>query len=631
MFDYVHENKRLVQIVLAIIILPFALWGVDSYTGSRGKADAVATVNGERITQQELANALRQQQEKLRQQMGANFNPAMLDNPEMKRAIMENLVTQRLMLLRAKDAKLIVADEQMARVIGGIEAFQDNGKFDKKLYETVLANQGMSPLYFEARMRDEMLWQQMQDAYLQNGYASISVAEKIIRLNEQQRTVSTSPVSFQTFLAEVKVDEDALKKYYNQNMQEFQVGEQAKVEYVKFSMEDLLTKIEVSIDDVRKYFDEHQGEFGTPEERRAAHILISVPANASQAQQDAAREKSEQLLQQIRKIPGKFAELASKNSQDPGSAANGGDLGFFSRGMMTKPFEDAVYALKPGEISGLVKSEFGYHIIRLVAVKPSKAIPFNEARESIVGKLRQQKAADRFAEQAEKFSNTVYEQSDTLKPAADLIGSRIEQGGWVNNGMAAGELWTAKMQQAIFSSEVTKNKRNTAAVEVAPNILVAARVLEYKPTAVRAFAEVRGVIQQKLQRQQALERATEQGTAILAQLQNGGKPKMSWSPVQTITRSQHGSLDAGLVKKIFQAHSEKFPLYVGVEVPQTGYMLARIEAVKDGDSTVEEKRTRYAQQLRQLTGEEIFRAYMADARKNADIEMNIPEAATIQP
>jgi len=631
MFDYVHENKRLVQIVLAIIILPFALWGVDSYTGSRGKADAVATVNGERITQQELANALRQQQDKLRQQMGANFNPAMLDNPEMKRAIMENLVAQRLMLLRAKDAKLIVTDEQMARVIGGIEAFQDNGKFDKKLYETVLANQGMSPLYFEARMRDEMLWQQLQEPYLQNGYASISVAEKIIRLNEQQRTVSTSPVSFQTFLAEVKVDEDALKKYYNQNMQEFQVGEQAKVEYVKFSMEDILAKIEVSIDDVRKYFDDHQGEFGTPEERRAAHILISVPPNASQAQQDAAKEKSEQLLQQIRKTPGKFAELASKNSQDPGSAANGGDLGFFSRGMMTKPFEDAVYALKPGEISALVKSEFGYHIIRLVAVKPSKAIPFNEAREGIVGKLRQQKAADRFAEQAEKFSNTVYEQSDTLKPAADLIGSRIEQGGWLINGTAAGELWPAKMQQAIFSSEVTKNKRNTAAVEVAPNILVAARVLEYKPTAVRSFAEVRGVIQQKLQRQQALERATEQGTAMLAQLQSGGKPKMSWSPVQTITRSQLGSLDAGLVKKIFQAHSEKFPLYVGVEVPQIGYMLARIDAVKDGDTAIEEKRTRYVQQLRQLTGEEIFRAYMADARKSAEIEINISEAAPIQP
>jgi peptidyl-prolyl cis-trans isomerase D len=632
MFGFVHENKRFVQIVFAIIILPFALWGVDSYTRSGNTADAVATVNGSKITQQEFGNALRQQQDRLRQQLGKNFDPAVLDSPEMKRAVLENLVSQRLMLLSARDVRLVVTDEQVAGVISGIEAFQDGGKFDRRRYETVLANQGKSPIAFEERLREDMLWQQMQDAYLQNGYSPNSAVENIIRLNEQQRTVSVSAVSFQSFIAQAKVDEDALKKYYNQNMQEFQVREQARVEYVKFTIDDLLNKIEVSNEELHKYYAEHQGELGTPEERRAAHILISVTANASQAQQDTAREKAEQLLLQVRKTPAKFAELARQNSQDPGSAANGGDLGFVGRGMMVKPFEDAVFALKPGEISGLVKSGFGYHIIKLSAIKPTRTIPFVEAREGIFNKLRQQNAAGKFAELAEKFSNTVYEQSDTLKPAADLIGASIERSGWLINGVDAGEPWTTKMLQAIFKDEVVKNKRNTAAIEVAPTTLVAARVIEYKPVAVSAFADVRDVIRQKLLLKQALEMAAEQGKAMLAQLQSGeGRSKLTWGPVQTITRAQYGSLEAGLVNKIFQANPERLPYYVGIEADQKGYLLARIDAVKYGDPKGEEKRLRYAQQLRQLTGEEMFRAYLSDARQSSDIKLKLSEAAPAQP
>jgi len=632
MFDLVHKNKRLIQIILAIVVLPFAFWGVDSYTRSVNTSDAVATVNGSKITQQEFGNALRQQQDRLRQQLGKNFDPAMLDSPEMKRAVLENLVSQRLMLQSARDVRLVVTDEQVAGVISGIEAFQDGGKFDRKRYEAVLANQGKSPIGFEEHLREDMLWQQMEDAYLQNGYSPNSVVEKIIRLNEQQRTVSVSPVSLQTFIAQAKVDEDALKKYYNQNMQEFQVREKAKVEYVKFTIDDLLNKIDVSNEELHKYYDEHLGEMGTPEERRAAHILISVPANASQEKQDAARDKAEQLLQQIRKTPAKFAELARQNSQDPGSAANGGDLGFIGRGMMVKPFEDAVFALKSGELSGLVKSDFGYHIIKLLAIKPSRTIPFAEAREGIFNKLRQQNAAGKFAELAEKFSNTVYEQSDTLKPAADLIGVSIERSGWLTNGVDAGEPWTTKMLQAIFTDEVVKNKRNTAAIEVAPNTLIAARVIEYMPVAVSAFADVREVIRQKLLLKQAMEMSAEQGKTMLAQLQSGeSRPKLTWGPAQTITRAQHGSLDAGLVNRIFQANPGSLPYYVGIEAGQKGYFLARIDAVKDGDSNGEEKRLRYAQQLRQLTGEEMFRAYLADARQRADIKLKLSEAAPVQP
>ncbi len=630
MFDLVHENKRLVQIVLALIILPFALWGVSSYEKSGGSAEVVATVNGAKITQQEFENALHQQQERMRKQLGANFDTAMLDNPEMKRAIIENLVAQQLLVDRAKADGLVVPDGQVAQLISGIEAFQDGGKFDKKRYATVLATQNMSPLMFEARLRDELLVQQMQDAYAQNGFATNKVADNVIHLNEQQRVVSVSPLLFQTYITQAKVDDAAMKKYYEQNSKEFQVQEQAKVEYVKLSVDDLLAKVVVNKDDVRKYYDEHQGDFGTPEERRAAHILIAVNAAASQAEQDAAKAKAEQLLQQVKQNPASFAELAKKNSQDPGSAAKGGDLGFFVHGMMVKPFEDATLALKVGEVSGLVKSDFGYHIIKLIAVKPSRVLPFDEAREGIVNKLRQQKAAEMFADLAERFSNTVYEQSDTLKPAADLAGAKIEKSGWLIKGMVSGEPWSAKMLQAIFNDEVVKNKRNTAAIEVATNTLVAARILEYKPASARAFSEVQEMIRQKLLQQQALELAAKQGKTMLEQLQGGSKTALSWGVAQSVTRDKHGSLDAGLVRQIFQANPAKLPQFVGAEVGQ-GYLLVRIDAVKEGEAISDEKRSSYIQKLRQLTGEEMSRAYLSDAKQHASIKVNLPEKVTVQP
>jgi peptidyl-prolyl cis-trans isomerase D len=631
MFDFVHENKKLTQIVLALIILPFALWGVSSYEKSGNSADVAATVNGLKITQQELENSIRQQQDRMRQQLGSNYDAAMFDNPEMKRAVLDSLISQRLLVERARAARLVVPDEQVAQVIAGIEAFQDEGKFDKKRYEAVLANQGMSPLMFEARVREELLGQQIQDAYAQNGFAANSIADNVIRLNDQQRVVNVSTISFQSFMSQAKVQNAELKKYYQQNQNEFQVQEQAKVEYAKFSADDLLPKVEVSKEDVRKYYEDHQNDFGTPEERRAEHILISVNATAPQAEQDASKAKAEQLLQQARQNPAKFAELASKNSQDPGSAAKGGDLGFFGRGMMVKPFDDAVFALKVGEISGLVKSVFGYHIIRLVAIKPSRILPLDEAREGILNKLRQQKAADMFAELAEKFSNTVYEQSDSLKPAADQVGAKIERSGWLIKGTSEGGLWTAKMWQAIFNDEVVKNKRNTAAIEVAPNVLVAARILEYKPASVRSLSEVQEVIRQKLLRQQALELATKQGKSMLEQLQGGGKTTLSWGATENVTRAKHGSMDIGLVRQIFQANTAKLPQFVGAEQAQNGFVLVRIDDVKEGEVVNDAKLARYAQQLRQLTGEEMSRAYLADAKRQATIKVNLSEAVTAQP
>lgn len=630
MFDFVREKRRVVQIVLAIIVLPFAFWGIDSYNRAGKSSDVVASVDGVKVSRQEFDDALKRQQDQLRQMMGGSVDQAMLDSSELRHSVLDSLAVQKLLIERAKSAGLAVTDQQVAQVIAGVEAFQLDGKFDKSRYDAALASRNMTAQYFEARLREDLLGQQMQSAYAQNGYASNTVIDGIARLNEQQRSISVATIAADSFAARAQVDDAEIETYFQQNQKEFAVPEQARVEYVLFSAADMAEKAQVPEVDLRRYYDEHQQEFGTPEERRAAHILISAAESATPAELEVAKAKAEQLAQQAKKNPGQFAELAKANSQDPGSAATGGDLGFFGRGMMVKPFEEAAYALKPDEVSGVVKSAFGYHVIKLLAVKPAQVQPYMVVHDKIAAKLRQQKANDLFAEQAENFSNKVYEQSDTLKPAAELVGAKIEQSAWLFKGARAPEPWTDKMLQAVFSDEAVKNKRNTAAIEIAPNTLMAARILEHKPATVRALDDVRQSIRLKLVQQQALKLAAEQGKAELGQLQRGGQSKVVWGAQETVTRGRFGALDVGIVRQVFQAAGDKLPQFVGAETAQ-GYVLVRIDAVKQGELPDEMKRMRYAQQLRQLTGAEMLQAYLANARKKADIELNLPGAEGAKP
>ena len=621
MFDFVHENKRVVQVVLMLIILPFAFWGVDSYNKST-PGEALATVNGEKINQQEFDQAWRQQQNRMREMMGSGYDPAMFDRPEAKLSLLGNLINQRLLILQAQAAGLTVSDRQLAQTIAGIESFQSDGKFNKQLYESVLKSQNMSPMVFEGRVAQELRVRQLTDAYMQNGYASETVVDNLARLSDQQLVVAVAKIEIDPFIKQVKIDETAIKNYYEANQPEFQASEQARVEYVVFSAEALQSQVAVNEAEIKKYYDEHQSEFGAQEQRHAAHILILVSAQASAADKVAAKAKAEQILQQVKQSPGKFSDLAKQNSQDTGSAAQGGDLGVFGRGAMVKPFEDAVYSLKPGEISGLVQSDFGFHIIKLLAVKEAKIQPLSEARNSILQKLQQQMGNEKFAELAEKFSNMVYEQSDTLKPAAALVGMPVLQSAWLNKGQAGVPPWTSKALHELFTEDVLKNKRNSAAVEIAPNTLLSARLLEYKPASVRPLAEVGESIRQKLQRQQALQLVIGQGKQVLAQLQRGEKVNLKWEKPVTVTREKRAGLNEGLVRQAFQVNVKKLPAYVASESSQGGYTLVRVESAKDATAVDESSRTKYSQQMRQLTGDELFQAYLADAKKQAAIKIS---------
>lgn len=620
MFDFVQEKKRVVQIVLALIVLPFALWGVDSYQ-KFGGPEPLARVNGEKIGQQEFDNAMEQQRKRMREMAGANFDMTFFDKPEIKHSVLEGLVTQRVLQAEAKKANLMLGDEQLAQVIASIGAFHKDGKFDRQRYEAALSERGMNRLEFEARLRRDVATRQLTDAYTQSGFASNTVTENLIRLNEQQRVVAVANLNQETFLKQVQVNDADVKAYYEKNTNEFQLSERASVEFVTFSLDSLLPAISVAEDEIKKYYEEHAADFTTQEQRQAAHILIAVAKQASDAEKQTAKAKAEQVLQQVKQSPDKFAALAKQYSQDSGSATKGGDLGMFGRGAMVKPFEDSVFGLKAGEVSDLVQSDFGFHIIKLVAIKPPKAQAESEVHTLIVQRLKTQRASDKFAELAEKFNNAVYEQSDTLKPAAELVKESVQQGVWLSKGQAPNGFWTDKVLQAVFSEDVLKNKRNTVAIEVGENVLLAARVVEYKPASTRPFDEVAPAILQKLQRQQAAELVAQQGKELLERLQRGEKASVNWNAAQTVSRSQHSTVEPALLQAVFHAEPGKLPAYVGVMSSQGGYVLARIDAVKELGVIEEGRRNDYAQQIRQLTGEELLHAYLSEARKHSEITM----------
>lgn len=613
MFDFVHKKKGVVQFILILATLPFLFWGVESYR-SDGE-DQVALVVGEKIQRQELDRAMRNQQESMR---GSGEDAP--DNPEVRSAVLDRLIQQRLLKQEAERIGLTVLDPQLVDVIQGIGKFQQDGAFSNKLYEELLREQGMTPAVFEARVRQEMQQQQLIDAYTRNGFVPDAVAERVMRLSEEQREVSLARIQPEQFLAQVRPDDAAIKSYYERHQAEFQVPEQMRVEYLVLSLDDLAKQVQVNADETRKHFEEHKDGFGQPEERQASHILISVSATASDADKTAAHAKAEQLLAQVKQAPKNFADLARQHSQDPGSAIKGGNLGFFGRGMMVKAFEDAVFQMKLEEIRGLIQTDFGFHIIKLSAIKTGKAVSFDEVKNQVEQELKKQKAEKTFGEIAEGFGNMVYEQSDSLQPAAEKFGLSIRQSGWISRkGGELPHLTNGRLLQAIFSEDAIKNKRNTEVVEVTPNTLVVARALNHRPAAMRSMAAAKDEITMLVIRQQAAEAAIKEGEEKLARLQKGETSMVAWGPVQQVSRQQPQGIDNETLRTIFKARPTGLPSYAGVANPQGGFTLLRISRVIESAPADKATRKAFGKQLQQLLTQEELAATLAGIRQRSDV------------
>ncbi len=621
MLEAIRDRAQgwIAKLILVLISIPFILFGIDSYFRNGGDEGVVATVGQEKIKREELTQSLRDVEAQMRM-------PA---NAAIRTAVLQGLVDQRVLQQQARSEGLTVPDNMVAELIASVPAFQEGGRFSAQRFETWLSQQGKNAAKFEHELKGKILVRQLDGALQQSAALPLTAVDSIIGANEQLRLVSEATLTADAYLSGAQVDDAAAQRYYEAHPQEFAEPARAKVDYLLLSQNDLMQQLAVSEVETRKYYDEHLNRYQTPEERRASHILISVAATASDAQKAAARHKAEDLLQQARKNPKDFAELARKNSQDPGSAEKGGDLGMFGRGAMVKPFEDAAYRMKKGEISDLVQTPFGFHIIQLTDVRPGRTRSYDEVKNEIQGELKKQQAVKKFAELADSFGNMVYEQGDSLSPAADALKLTIQHSGWLERKSAGdGVLNNAKLLEAIFSDDVLKNRRNTEAIEVAPNTLLSARIADYKPSGLRPYADVKAALLLRLRREQALSLAVKQGNAWLASLRQGKVVTgPSWGEAREISRLKRPEgFPAALLEQVYRADTRSLPFYAG-QATDKGFSLVKITGVKEGPRPDDAKRKSYVKELQASQARELVSAYVQSLRRRSDVSIKEPAPA----
>jgi peptidyl-prolyl cis-trans isomerase D len=479
----------------------------------------------------------------------------------------------------------------------------------------------MTPMALDERLRRAFRMQDYRDAIAETAFVPKTTLESFIKLSEQTREVSVVNLTPDAYLPKVKVSPEQVKAYYDGHAAEFTTPESARVEFVELSVDALAARTEVPAEEINKAYEDgmKRNQWGQPEERRASHILVTAAADAKEADRKAAEARAKDIAERVRKNPKSFAEVAKKESQDPGSAVQGGDLGFFVPSAMVKPFADAVFAGKKGDILGPVASEFGYHVILVTDIKPAKMKTVAEATPEIEATLKKQVAQRAFAESAEQFSNLVYEQSDSLKPAADALKLQVKQSPWLTKGQPGfGPLASPKITAEIFSDNALKAKRNTPAVEVAPGTLVSARVLEHKAAELKPLDAVKADIERKLAREEALKLARAEGEAKLKALLEGKDAGVKWPAPLAVNRQKPGGLFPQVIDRAFKADTKKLPVYLGLETP-VGYSLVQLSRVIEVEKVDDGVRDRLAQQLRQSVAMEELEASLNSLRENVGV------------
>lgn len=622
MFEAVRNNKRIAQIILGILIIPFAFFGMDAYFSDSATGNEVAKVGGTAISAYDFDQAVREQQDRLRANAGGQVDRALLDSPELRRAVLDNLINQRVLALYAAENRLVVTPQQLQETIAGVPAFQEDGRFSLQRYENLVRAQGMSPATFEARLAQDVRIQQIVAAVGDAGFVPEASARRFLDAQLESRRIREFRLAAARLGAEAAVSDAQVAAYYEANPARFERPARLQAEYLVFDRAAIERKVEVADDAVIAFYEGNPQRFGVPEERQARHILLTLADGAEQAEVDKVMAEAKAIVDTLRQDPARFAELAREKSQDPGSASRGGDLGFFGRGMMVGAFEDAVFSLEKGKISDPVRSEFGVHIIEVTDIKPSSIKPLADVRDEIVAELRGQEAGRRFAELAEQFANTVYEQPDSLAPAAEVVGLEVRSSDWISRDAAPEPFNNERLLNAVFSDEATQKGRNTDAIEVGNGTLVAARVKTFEAAQRLPLDEVRGRIVDELKREKGRELALAQGEAALVALRKGEPSAAQWGDERVLQRAAPG-LPAVAMQAVFSAPAEPLPGYVGVQLPEGDYVIYRIDAVERPQVAADDPRVAaVSAQYAQLLAGRDFGAFLSDLRQRYEVEVN---------
>ena len=637
MFEAIRKHSKIVMFLLFLLVIPsFVLVGIDSNYFSE-KSPVVARVDGHKITQADWDNAHREETDRIRAQ-SPNVDPKQLDTPQARYATLERLVRDRVFAAAAQSSHLITSDARLARALQDIPAIaalkRPDGSLDTEAYRSLVGAQGLTPEGFEANVRRELSVSQVMGGVMSTAFATDAAAKLAFDSLYQRREIQVARFNASDYAKQVNPTEADIEAFYKANAQRFQQQEQAAVEYVVLDLDSVRSGIRVNEDDLRTYYKENLTRLAAKEERRASHILINAAKDTPAADRDQAKARAQELLAQVRKSPASFAEVAKKSSQDSGSAPAGGDLNFFGRGAMVKPFEDAVFAMKKGEISDVVESDFGYHIILLTDIKTPRQPSFEELRPSLEAELKQQQAQRKFAEVAEAFTNSVYEQPDSLKPVADSLKLKIQMAEGVTRVPgpgASGPLANPKFLEALFASDSVEGKRNTSAIEVGPSQLVAGRISTYSPTRTLPLQEVSDRARLLLIAEKSAELARKDAEAKKAAWTGNAAPAAGLAPAVVVSRDQTQNLPRAVVDAALRASPDNLPSWVSADLGSQGTAVVKVLRIIPREGVDAQQAAQQRQQLQQWwTTAEGFAYYeMLKERFKVQIKPNRPQSSSI--
>ena len=618
MFDFFRRHTRILQFLLLLLVVPsFVVFGIQGYDQFSEGKDEVAKVDGQAISRAEWDQAHRNQVERLRSQM-PNVDVKLLDTPEVRQRVLDDLIRQRVLFAAARDLHLLPTDVRLKRLFETDPQFANLRNADGTVRKELLAAQGMTSQQFAARLSQDVALNQVLQGVAGTSAVPNAVARAAVDAFYQRREVRVQTFPAKEFLAKVQVGDADLQAYYEdpRNAARLQSPESVNFEYVVLDLPTIAKTVSVAEDDLRKYYTENASRYEQPQERRARHILIKVEAGANAEAKAKAKARAEALLADARKNPAGFADLAKQNSEDPGSAAQGGDLDWFGRGAMVKVFDDTAFALKKGEISGVVESEFGFHILRLDDVRGGDKRSFESVRAEIEAEVRKSLAQKRYVEVAEQFSNLV-EQEDTLQPVADQLKLSVQRVERFTRGFQAepgSVLGNPKLAEAAFSADNLRSKRNALALEIGANQMLSLRITEHQAARKQPLAEVRERVQAGVQQAKAAQAARDEGSARLAAWKD--KPAAASLPAAvTLSRVKTENLPQAVVDAVLKAKADKLPAWIGVDLGgDQGYAVAVIEKVLPADLSEAGSLDKARQQVSQLWAQAESEAYYAALR-----------------
>nr|WP_295782805.1 SurA N-terminal domain-containing protein [Rhodoferax sp.] len=604
MFEFVRKHTKVMMLLMFLMIIPaFVLVGVDGFKSIKAGGDAVATVGSQKITQGEWDAAHKNEVDRLRAQM-PNLDAKLLESPEARYVTLERLVREKVLTEAVQDAGINTTDARLARELQQsptISAMRKpDGTLDIERYRQFAGSQGLTTDGFEARVRSQLSERQVEAGLLNTAFSPAALPEVSLNAFYERREVQVSRFNPADYASKVAPTDAEIEVFYQANQAMFKSPESANIEYVVLDLDAVRKSITLNEADVKTYYDQNAVRLSGKEERRASHILINAPKDMPADERKKAREKADALLAQVRKAPESFADVARKNSQDSGSAPNGGDLDFFGRGAMVKPFENAAFSMQKGDISEVVESDFGFHIIKITDAKIPKQRTFEELRPILETDLKQQQAQRKFAEVAEVFTNGVYEDSESLKSVADRLKLEIKTASNLQRKPSpgvTGVFANPKFLAAIFSADSLEKKRNTEAVEVGLNQLAAARIVQYTPATTKPLADVSTIVKAGLVAKQAAELAKKDGTEKLAAWKTAAPEQL---PVAvTLSREGAQTVPAPVLDAVLQADTTTLPAWVGVDLGVQGYTVVRVNKVLPRiapvPATAEQERKQYTQ------------------------------------